>query len=188
MRLDIAYVAQAETPEGFVKVGRSASPESRLVQLARAVPFQMRTICFLADGTRTERALKESLCTARVKGEWFEPSLDLVALLNDAAAQGQVVERRPIDADYFREVIGPKLDKYMDGKTRCTSTPEGDHLYRVLHGEPLCFVGREGILGRGCPDVLSPAELFGFQPVRLFKPFSLNGRRIEQAPVLREVA
>jgi hypothetical protein len=186
MKLDLAYILQADTPDGLIKIGQSGAPEKRLVQISQSVPFQIRPICILSDGRHTERELKEALRPAKVKGEWYEPDDNLIRFLEKAHAAKRIIERVVVDADYFNEFIAPKISHHLNGREPY-QTGGGDLLYRILHGEPLCFVGRETYLVTACDGKVSMADLVGYRPARAFGPVVLNGKRIEM-PVSPERA
>lgn len=148
MICDIAYVAQAEGPPGgMVKIGRSANPANRIAQIAQNAPFTLRPICFIDQGAKTERALKERLAAWRVKGEWFAPSEALVSALEEYSSAGRLIAKVPVDEAYVAAEIEPKVRAFIASKSGALRrNGAGDLVYRILHGDPLCFVGREAAL------------------------------------------
>jgi hypothetical protein len=160
MSCDIAYVAQAASPGGMVKVGRSTNPVRRIAQIAQNAPFTLRPICFIDHGAKTESDLKQRLADSRVKGEWFEPTDDLVAALTEYDQQGLLVEQVAVDERYVAEEIEPRLRAYIASRSGALhKNAAGDIVYRILHGDPLCFVGREAALVTAVGGEAVPANV-----------------------------
>lgn len=68
-----------DTDTGFVKIGRSNTPESRLQSLIKQATFQptpnnFTFISYWLDKTWVETRLHERFASQRIRGEWFELS------------------------------------------------------------------------------------------------------------------
>lgn len=184
MKCDLAYVLQADTPSGIVKVGRSGAPLRRVASIAASVPFSVRLICVLTHGQQTERDLKKLLVESRVRGEWFQPTAVLVSELERFAAAQRIVSQVIIDREYVEANVIPRLQSYLQSKDalRPKDNAAGDLVYRILHGEPMTFVGRESELMKAVPNAFSGHELLGWCPTPQFEAINLESNVLTLAP------
>jgi hypothetical protein len=73
--------------DGPIKIGRTICfPESRLAALQTAVPYELRIVAVMADGTPSiEIELHGKFRRHHIRGEWFHPGADLVGFIRDKA-------------------------------------------------------------------------------------------------------
>ena len=77
------YVIQSETSSPQYKIGRSKDPVGRIKKLGVLLPFDIETIHVIEtdNAVRLESDLHEEFYALRVRGEWFNLSLDDVNYL-----------------------------------------------------------------------------------------------------------
>lgn len=75
------YFAEAD---GRVKIGWSKKVASRVAQLQTANAVPLRLLGVIPGGRALERQLHERFAPARLSGEWFEATPDLLAYVNTA--------------------------------------------------------------------------------------------------------
>ena len=179
MRPNLGYILQSETPEGLLKVGRSAHPDGRFRQIGAGGPFKVRQIAIFADGPKLEADIKDLARGQIVRGEWYAPSEEIVRYVQCAALRGDVVERFGITEEYAHALIIPRMIQYLAGRP-CGHQPLGDFAYRILNGQPLAWVGREDELRKAFPNVFTLNELAGYRATSTFSPIVIphvNSRR-----------
>src|SRR5687767_6897382 len=66
--------------EGPIKVGHSSFPMARLASLQTWSPFELEVIAEIEADRSIETAIHERFARWQVRGEWFEPVPELVAL------------------------------------------------------------------------------------------------------------
>jgi len=71
---------------GFIKIGRSANPEQRLVQLSTGSPNQLVILGKISGGSALEAELHKRFDAQRTKGEWFKISNELRDFIKEATA------------------------------------------------------------------------------------------------------
>jgi hypothetical protein len=69
--------------DGPIKIGRAHSPRSRLASLQTASPVPLRLLGQFDGNARDERHLHRLFAHVRLRGEWFEPSAALLAVIKD---------------------------------------------------------------------------------------------------------
>lgn len=136
-RCDMAYIAQAETPDGLVKVGKSEQPNQRFTSVRQGVPFPLRLVAILLNGKAAEREMKERFATTRRKGEWFLPSPGMNDYLREAFKARTLVQYRIVDREYFERHLRPLLTS-----PSWNYNEPGDLCYRA------CIEGWPAVAGR----------------------------------------
>lgn len=67
--------------DGPVKIGLADDPYRRLVALQCASPFELRLLGGFEGGRGEELKLHKMFAHARIRGEWFEPTEELLAFV-----------------------------------------------------------------------------------------------------------
>jgi|GEM_PF-3222611 len=75
---------------GFVKIGTSASPESRLNQLRSGNPEPFEMLAQVRGGRQLERELHARFASCRHQGEWFVLTDEILAVIRELVEQAQV--------------------------------------------------------------------------------------------------
>lgn len=67
----VVYLIEHE--HGFIKIGRSNNPRTRVADLQTACPYDLGVIGVIdtADATETERRIHERYADQQVRGEWY---------------------------------------------------------------------------------------------------------------------
>lgn len=72
---------------GLIKIGVATNPDSRLLGLQTGCPVELRLIGVIAGaGQATETELHQRFASTRVRGEWFEPTAELLTLISERAS------------------------------------------------------------------------------------------------------
>lgn len=75
---------------GPVKIGVSKHPQSRLSSLMSWSPFRLRLLATAPGDEVSEGQLHHRFAKDRLHGEWFRPSPDLMALVEETAQTGRI--------------------------------------------------------------------------------------------------
>lgn len=67
---------------GLVKIGRSATPHSRLAQLQAHSPLELKIVGVARGSSLIENLLHRRFAAHRQHGEWFEPCEELQAIID----------------------------------------------------------------------------------------------------------
>lgn len=73
---------------GPVKIGHSASPSARLTSLQVGSPSVLRVVATMRGGFEVERTLHRAFAKDRLHGEWFDPSRELMAFIDEISRKG----------------------------------------------------------------------------------------------------
>lgn len=74
------------TAGGLIKIGVATNPTSRLQSLQTGCPVELRILGIVPDvGQVVETELHQRFAASRVRGEWFDPTPDLVAYIAEHA-------------------------------------------------------------------------------------------------------
>lgn len=136
----------------YVKVGRAASPERRLSELSTAHPFvlKIRHVINTRDGyadSTLEKRIHTYLKTHRLRGEWFDLSLEKLTQTINYFEEGLEYAANPVIAGYL----------YMRSTVK---RMEEGHLQTVT--EPCFFCHREHLHGAiGSVIVQSDIQSYG---------------------------
>lgn len=88
-RGDMASVYFAQLGEaGPIKIGASGDVRARLVQLQTGAPFELRLLGVFPGGEESEGMFHRWFAYLRLRGEWFSPAPELLAVIA-AFAEGQ---------------------------------------------------------------------------------------------------
>lgn len=71
------YFAQVGA-DGPIKIGVSGNPWSRVAEMQTACPWELRLLAWRPGEAPDERALHQKLAQFRMRGEWFEPSTEVL--------------------------------------------------------------------------------------------------------------
>lgn len=72
------YFIQIDTEDGYIKIGRTDKPASRLSSLQTGCPYQMRFLLCLEGHPAYELRAHEKYKRHRVRGEWFKPDKEIL--------------------------------------------------------------------------------------------------------------
>lgn len=67
--------------EGFYKIGYSANPEDRLINVQSQCPFPVRLVGYVSGDVRTEIYWQQLFAEKRVRGEWYKLAPDEVEMI-----------------------------------------------------------------------------------------------------------
>jgi hypothetical protein len=73
---------------GPIKIGHSTSPDGRLTELQVGSPYVLRVVATMRGGIEVERTLHRAFAKDRLHGEWFNPSRELVAFIDEISRKG----------------------------------------------------------------------------------------------------
>lgn len=96
-----AYFVQAKNG-GPIKLGYALDPEARLRELQVGNPQQLVIRRLIPGGHGTEFALHHHFAKARLRGEWFKPTAELVALMRSDEMPDWLYRSGAILEDDFR--------------------------------------------------------------------------------------
>lgn len=75
------YFVQGEDG-GPIKIGWAVDPMRRLQSIQTNSPVPLRNVALIKGTTRTrERKIHEQFAECRIRGEWFEPTFELIAFI-----------------------------------------------------------------------------------------------------------
>lgn len=80
--VSFVYFIQEET-SGFIKIGRTKDPDTRLYHLQSHSPHAVKLLCVIPGGPCLERTFHVAFATDRRRGEWFEPGPAMRALVTE---------------------------------------------------------------------------------------------------------
>jgi hypothetical protein len=95
------YFVQMQCPNGYVKIGVAVELAQRLDKLQNASPYGLDLIRVLPGGLKEERELHRRFAASHVRREWFRPTDDLMAFVEEKAPDC-------LGADAPREANAPK--------------------------------------------------------------------------------
>lgn len=73
---------------GPIKIGHSTSPDGRLSQMQTGSPYVLRVVATMRGGIEVERTLHRAFAKDRLHGEWFNPSRELMAFIDEISRKG----------------------------------------------------------------------------------------------------
>ncbi len=77
------YFVQEMPPSGPIKIGRTRNIVSRLCGLRTGVPRELALLAVIPGGAALESAMHRAFAESQIKLEWYEPSTDLLALIEE---------------------------------------------------------------------------------------------------------
>ena len=95
------YFVQMDCPNGFIKIGVAVELAQRIDKLQNASPYGLNLVRVLPGGVTEERELHRRFAASHVRREWFRPTDDLVAFIEEAAD-------RCLGADAPRDASAPR--------------------------------------------------------------------------------
>ena len=69
---------------GPIKVGVACDPTRRLAELQTGCPDKLRLLATRPGGIQEEHRLHAQFAQSRIRGEWFRPSVELIALIGES--------------------------------------------------------------------------------------------------------
>lgn len=75
------YVIQEEGENGFIKIGTANDPEARVLEFQTGNPRKLTILAMWSSTVCPERALQLFFQSARLRGEWFSPTPELLAFI-----------------------------------------------------------------------------------------------------------
>lgn len=78
--------------DGPVKIGQAYNPEERLATLQVANHEQLFLLAAMRGGCAIERTLHKHFAAARIRGEWFARTPELIGLIEDISAGLMAIE------------------------------------------------------------------------------------------------
>lgn len=81
------YFLQASR-SGLIKIGHSSDVESRIASLRTGSPEPLVLLAVMAGGREVEQGLHARFAGARVRGEWFRATGELVAFIEGVKGTG----------------------------------------------------------------------------------------------------
>ena len=157
----LTYIIQMESPEAFVKFGRTKNIRSRIKTLSNGVPWPIREVA-LIDGDM-ESELKETFAADHVRGEWFKATPALQTWLDKAADDGRLVRQIEVDQAYINSVIKPRIREYLGPREPLNNTG-GDLVCRIFADALPTLTGRENELCIATKGHVTQAMARGFCP------------------------
>jgi hypothetical protein len=109
------YFAQAEArPLSPIKIGTSMNVQRRLQDLQVGHPFKLVILIVMPGDRSTEVAIHARFASARLEGDWFEPTAELLRFLShgdhmagtSAAVMRPAAPDRLLDAREIADVLG----------------------------------------------------------------------------------
>lgn len=86
--MSVYFIQRGEA--GPIKIGHSGNPKARLAALKTASDQPLRMIGVMDGGKEAERELHLRFADARLEGEWFSPTEEIVALARSFSVAGPV--------------------------------------------------------------------------------------------------
>lgn len=71
----------AASARGLIKIGSAVDPAARLRTLSTGSPDRLHLLATIPGGEKRERELHARFAADRVRGEWFRPSANLLAVM-----------------------------------------------------------------------------------------------------------
>ena len=68
--------------DGPVKIGMASDVRKRLVALKHANPYKLHLLCSISTHRRMEQIIHRRFKNHRIRGEWFNPSPDIMSFIN----------------------------------------------------------------------------------------------------------
>lgn len=82
---EVYFVEGGEGEQRLIKIGYSNDTRTRLGELQVGSPVELRLLGTIAGSRATEAQLHTIFAADRVRGEWFRPSSDLIAVIEGRA-------------------------------------------------------------------------------------------------------
>lgn len=86
MNFSRVYFIQSERG-GPIKIGRAINPEQRLKQCQTGSPERLVLLAVISGGRDLERSLHARFAASRLRGEWFKPTPELIALIGEVGGK-----------------------------------------------------------------------------------------------------
>lgn len=79
----VVYFVQEVSVDGFIKIGYSSRFEVRLNSIQVNNARELRTLLLLSGDRNTEREIQDQFFTARIRGDWFNPTPELLNFIEE---------------------------------------------------------------------------------------------------------
>lgn len=87
-----------EEGDGPIKIGVGTNAGLRLRELQIGTPRQLHLRCVVPGGRLLERTIHRAFERSRIQGEWFRPTQDLLALVDELSSVSRRTGRKPMAA------------------------------------------------------------------------------------------
>ena len=134
----------------LIKIGTTIAIDGRLRSMTGWIPFDLDLIAAVPGGRIGEAYLHWLFRAYRVRGEWFQPALPIVALIEEAKATGRI-RKLPQDPVDFRSWAGfTQTDRNLIGDVR-------ESVLRLSKKELAAILGvSPGMVGAAARDRFCP--------------------------------
>lgn len=95
--MTVYFVQQQDTPDGLIKIGYSDNVPKRTTAIQTNAAAPVKVIATIDGGKETERLIHSKLEASRHFGEWFKPTGEVLALIDDI--KNVSAPTKPISAD-----------------------------------------------------------------------------------------
>lgn len=157
----ITYIVQLESPDAFVKFGKTSAPRKRISQLSVGTPWPVNLVCLI--GSDVESDLKRIFAKDKVRGEWFRPTQELEDWIAAAADEGRLTKQVEVNQAYINAAIKPRILEYLNGREPANNIP-GDLVARILADTLPSLEGRELELSKATKGHVTVQLSKGFGP------------------------
>lgn len=134
------YFIQEDSPEGYIKIGFTDGVEhSRLSDLQVGNPRKLAVVAFIPEATRSdELRIQKTFIHEWVRGEWYNPSGDLLSFMEQYAVAPEPVEEEvritgktleaSLDVSDWLRLVTFDISKYakLGGRISISSDERGD--------------------------------------------------------------
>jgi len=91
---EYVYFVESDTDCNLIKIGRTESLKRRLQSLQAACPVQLRVIAAIRAPAGTELLFHQMFASARVHGEWFFPTTEVLTLVKALPKMGTLSHKQ----------------------------------------------------------------------------------------------
>lgn len=140
---------------GPIKIGKADNPQVRLKMLQSANPETLDIIGLAQGGVVQERMLHKHFDNARIQGEWFNPSLELLAFVSKLPNLKESLNGKPIP--FLNKMKTPIVELRKAGYT----LQQIGQLFGFTRERARQILLKEGFTGnipQPCPVNLPPIE------------------------------
>lgn len=77
------YFIETQCAEKFIKIGIASNVRNRMGKMQMDCPYALKLLKLVPGAAAMEKELHARFSTDRVSGEWFRPSKELLALIDE---------------------------------------------------------------------------------------------------------
>ncbi len=129
------FVYAVRASNGLVKIGFAENPESRTKAISSQSPMEMELLGYVPASTTLEARLHQHLAADRERGEWFRPSVRVMAVVAAVCAS---------DWDAIEDLIG---ERQTAGAKRLRAPQPQDHVAGVAKRKHIEIRAQAGSVG-----------------------------------------